>query len=111
MEHLEYFLLGLIGAGCFELLKLWEYRGKLTAREFNKLRRSSMFWLTVLGMLVASGFFAWAFNAESDEATIQSVVISGIASRSIIRELIAAKVSNSDVKLGPEDGVDIKKVF
>lgn len=113
MPHPEYFLLGLLGAASFELLKLWEYRGKLTKRKFNSLTRSAFFWSIVGGMLLASGFLAWAMNVENEGATIWSIVISGIACRSVIRELTSAKVATSDAHLGAleTDAIELRDIF
>jgi hypothetical protein len=113
MPHIEYVAYGALGAASLELLKLYEYRGKLRADRFRRLIRSGMFWSIVTGMLAASGFIAWAMHADSPDSRIWTVVITGIAARSIVRELGAAKVTAAPIKLGPaeSDQASLREIF
>ena len=104
-----YFLIGGAGALCFEVLKVYEYRHKLTSQKWKKMLRSKLYWGVFVGMVLASGFFAWAFNAKHQEVDAWQVVLSGIASRSLIRELLAAKAASADKVMGDE--VDAKDIF
>ncbi|KAA3658015.1 MAG: hypothetical protein DWQ04_26395 [Chloroflexi bacterium] len=105
------FILGFGGAAALELLKLYDYRGKLTKKKYNKLMKSFSFWVVVLGMLVASGFIAWAFHAGSQDLRIWNVVMTGMAARSIVREAVSAQVVNASTKLGDQDSITAKDIF
>lgn len=100
MLHPEFLIYGAAGAASLELLKLYDYKEKLSARKYRGLLRSWLFWLTVLGMIFASGFIAWAMNAERPDASIWQVVVTGIAARTIVREIATAKEAASPTKLG-----------
>jgi len=112
-NFLGFFLLGSGGAIALELLKLYEYRGKLTQKKYKKLMKSYLFWGVVLGMVLASGFIAWALHAESKDSTVWNVVMTGIAARSLVREIGAVRVSNSTTKLGEEEQekISMKDIF
>ncbi|MEM7243842.1 MAG: hypothetical protein AAF533_00785 [Acidobacteriota bacterium] len=114
LENLpEYGLLGAAGAASLELLKLYEYRGKLQASTYRRQVRSAAFWLVVLGMLVASGFIAWAVHAGRQGVLAWHVVITGIAARSVIRSAVAARVAHEPTALGVSDVAEpsLRRVF
>jgi hypothetical protein len=113
MAHPEFIAYGALGAASLELFKLYEYRGKLHLKKFQKLVRSPLFWLVVFGMLCAAGFIAWAMNMNRDGVSVWEVVVTGIAARSIVRELLAAKEAQSPIKLGEDstDKVTVKDIF
>lgn len=94
--------LGMAGAAAFELLKLYDMRGRISESKFNKIIRSPMFWSIVAGMLAASGFIAWTINDGNPNASAWQVVISGIAARSFIRETVGATVVNRPLKIGTD---------
>lgn len=108
-KFLHFFLLGMAGAASLELLKLYEYRWKLSEKKYQALMRSFSFWAVVAGMLCASGFIAWAFHAEATNVSPWTVVITGIAARSITREITAAGVATSGTKLG--DKPTLRDIF
>lgn len=97
-----YFWLGAGGALAFELLKLYELKGKLSQKRYVALARSPLFWGVVAGMLLASGFVAWAVNSGSSVTALQAVM-SGIGARSIIRSGLEARVANASAPLGQKD--------
>ena len=103
IPHIEYALYGACGAASLELLKLYEYRAKLRADRFRRVCKSPMFWSIVTGMLAASGFVSWAMHAESSDVRIWNIVVTGIAARTIVRELTATKVAAKTLKLGADD--------
>lgn len=113
IPHPEYFIDGMLGAGSLELLKLYEYRGKLRAENYRRLLQSYIFWSIVAGMLAASGFIAWAVHADSTNPHIWEVVVTSIAARSIVRELSAAKTAATPTKLGPvsQEASIIRDIF
>lgn len=107
-------LIGAAGAAAFEALKLWELQGKLEARKFRRLMWSFVFWGPFLMMVLASGFFAWAYWAGKT-ATPWDLVIAGIAARSLIRESIATAFAHAkpEETLGQptESDVSLRDVF
>ena len=113
MPHPEYFLLGAAGAFSLEALKLYELRARLSSKKFRMLSRSWLFWGVVLAMLAASGFVAWAMFADAEGATVWHVVMTGMAARSIVREIGAARVATRPATLGAaeEDRVVLADVF
>ena len=94
--------LGAAGALSLELLKLYEIRGKLAQKRFQALLRSPMWWAVFAGMVLASGFLAWVMHVDGPPANVGSVVVSGMAARSLARGLVAARVANTGVTLGEE---------
>lgn len=92
--------LGSGGAASMEVLKLYELFHKIGKRRLGNMVGSPMYWAVVLGMVLASGFVAWAFNADAKETAVWRVVLSGIAARSIVREAIAAKMAAASPTLG-----------
>ena len=114
IDHPEYLFLGACGAAAFELLKIWDYRGKLKPQKFERLIRSPMFWSILLGMLVASGFFAWVFNVNAGyvgNEAIKPVVLTGIAARTILREVTAAGMTYKSEALGDDDSISARDIF
>lgn len=113
MAHIEYFFLGMAGALSLEILKLYEYHHRLTESRFRKLVCSSLFWVVFLGMLVASGFIAWAVNVDAKRTTVWGVVLTGMGARAIVRELGSAQRARSTAKLGgtEDEPITWKDVF
>ena len=109
MPHGEYFVLGLAGAASLELLRLYRKRDELRkeAGKFEDLLRSPLNWLIVAGMLVASGFVAWALNTDAGTATTWQVVLSGMAARAIARDTSAIGLGPEKVPLGSSEGSKI----
>jgi hypothetical protein len=100
----SYFGVGVAAAASVELLKIYELRGKLASKRYAALLRAPLFWTVVAGMLVASGFIAWAANAESD-ASVWQIVLSAIGARSLIRGTAEMRVANRSISLGGNDNV------
>lgn len=92
--------IGAAGAGALELLKLYELRGKMNLVKYQKQMRSPVFWAIVVGMLLASGFIAWAFHEGATDVSAWSVVITGVAARSVIHGALAARAANGAVTMG-----------
>ena len=82
-----------------------------TKKKYQKLMKSASFWGVVLGMLVASGFIAWAFHTGSQDLRVWNVVLTGMAARSLVRESISAQVANAPTKLGSDAAVTVKDIF
>jgi len=102
-NFLHHFVVGAAAASAFELLKLYELKHKLTNKKTTRLLHSGLFWITVAGMIAASGFFAWVFYAERPHATAAELALCGVAARSLVREAVAALSVKQGVKLG-DDG-------
>ena len=100
MAEWQSFLLGSGGAAASELLKLYELRGKLSTKRYRAMLRSPLWWFVVAGMLMASGFIAWAINAGQPSATPLQIVMTGIAARSIVRGVAESKTANAAQRLG-----------
>ena len=113
MHHPEYFLLGAAGALSLEILKLYELRARLSLKKYRMLWRSWLFWLVVIGMLASSGFVAWAMFADAEDATVWHVVMTGMAARSIVREIGAARTAARPTTLSAaeDDRVALSDVF
>jgi hypothetical protein len=109
MSNSHLFLLGMAGAACLEIFKLYEYKAKLAEKKYQKLMRSIPFWGVVAAMLCASGFIAWVFNSQIPNIPPLPVVCTGIAARSIVREAAAVGVARSGTKLGDE--VSLRDIF
>jgi hypothetical protein len=108
----HHFLIGSAGAAAFEALKLWEFSGRLSEAKFRKLLRSLRVWLTFVAMLAASGFVAWAYHEKDPGASAWNVLTVGITARTLVRELISAKVAHERVKLGGSaDSPQIRDYF
>ncbi|QDV48470.1 hypothetical protein [Gimesia fumaroli] len=112
-QFFHYWSVGAAGAAAFEMLKAYELRGKIEHKRYQALIKSVWFWLAFAGMVVASGFFAWAFYSDSPSPpTNWQLVVVGIAARSIGRSAIEAIVANQKQHLGEgEDDVSIKDAF
>lgn len=99
---MELFLFGVVGAICLELIKFYELSGNLTDTRFRKLLRSPRVWSAVLALLVASGLTAWAVHADEEHTKLLHVFITGAAARSVLRQLISARLSQRGLTLGNE---------
>lgn len=107
-----FFLVGACAAAALELLKFYEYRGKLSERKFKQILKSPLFWTSTLGLLFASGYFSWVLNAHKSEVRAVDLAVAGVGCRSIIRGLIAARVANKPLKLGRQsDELEIKDLY
>lgn len=101
----EYFLIAVVGAACFEFLKLAEAYGKLPADRFRRMIRSPYFRFFTIGMIVIPGILAWARYAGSSEppASPFDLVTTGLAATAALRQLAAAGEANKQTKLGSDD--------
>src|SRR4051812_20435188 len=100
-EFLHHFLIGAAGAAAFEGLKLWELQGKLDEAKFREALKSLVFWLPLLLMLSAAGFFAWAYYDGVPTVKAWDLVIAGVGARTLIREAISGGVSHTrNIPLG-----------
>jgi hypothetical protein len=114
LEHFwAFFLIGAMGGASVELLKLYEYRHTLSARKYMRLWRSPVYWAAILAMITVSGFTAWAVNASSSGVNPWQLVLTGIAARTLIREVASAKVASSPTTLGEagEDDLSLSDLF
>lgn len=110
MKHPEYLLIGLLGGLALELLQLHIYQGRLTQQKYQKLLRAPIFWLCSGGLILGAGLIAWGLNADQDNQRIIDVFVTGIAARSIVRELLAAKNVTAPTRLGGEQ-ITPKDIF
>jgi hypothetical protein len=115
MLNPELFVYGAAGAASLELIKLREYFGRVSRRKFESLIHSNLFWIAVGGLVIASGFLAWAMHAQSENVKIWQVVVTGMAARSVVRDLLAMQQANKSTRLGEaQDGppkVTLRDVF
>jgi hypothetical protein len=100
MPHFEYFIYGLLGGLSLELFQPYIAKGRLSKAKYDKLLKSAVYWRCTIGLMVGSGLVAWAFNADMDNPGIAHVFSTGIAARSIIRQLLTAKNVKSQTMLG-----------
>lgn len=72
-----------------------------------------MFWLVVLGMIVASGFIAWVVNSDmaDDSHAVVHLVATGMAARSLVRAPIQAKLANENLTFGSNDKASLRDAF
>ena len=109
---MEFSALGMAGAFSMEIMKMYQLRSKLTLKKYQKMFKSISFWIVTIGMIIASGFFAWVINATSLSPTILQIVISGIGANSIIRNISANAILKKDgIELGRDDDFNIKDIF
>src|SRR5438132_24302 len=87
---MEQFVIGLAGAACLELFKLYEMRSRISMTTWNERIRSPLFWLPLLGMLAASGFITWAMHPVLDPTQPFRLVLAGMGARSLIRSPLEA---------------------
>ncbi len=113
LSHFEYFFLGAAGAASLEILKLYEFHARLTQKKFQALVRSPLFWGVIVGMLAASGFIAWALNVDTQGVTVWHVVMTGMAARSIVREIGTSRAAMSSARVGAsdEERITLKDIF
>jgi hypothetical protein len=110
MKHPEYFLIGMLGGLALELLQLRIYKGRTMHDKYKQFARSPLFWLCTLGLLAGAGLLAWGLNADKNDQRIIDVFVTGVAARSIIRDLIAAKEVTTPTALGAQK-VGLKDIF
>ena len=107
------FLIGGAGAGAFEMLKYWDLQHKLSPGKFAKLLSSYVFWIPVLGMMVASGFVSWAYFDGRPTAMTWDYLMAGVCARTLIREGSSRFVHKTG-RLGEPDSSDelrLKDIF
>lgn len=100
MKNPQYLLIGLLGGLALELLQLEIYKGRLVQAKYRKLLGSSLFWICTLGLVFGAGLIAWGLNADRNDQRILDVFVTGVAARSIIRELLTAKNIRTPTRLG-----------
>src|SRR5438105_4569157 len=110
MKHPEYLLIGLLGGLALELLQLHIYKGRITQQKYRKLLVAPLFWLCTAALVVGSGLVAWGLNADQDNQRIIDVFVTGIAARSIVREMLTAKNVTAPTTLGGEQ-ITSKDIF
>jgi hypothetical protein len=110
MKHPEYLLIGLLGGLSLELLQLHIYKGRITEQKYRKLLTAPLFWFCTGALVLGAGIVAWGLNADQDNQRIIDVFVTGIAARSIVRELLTAKNVTAPTKLGGEQ-ITQKDVF
>jgi hypothetical protein len=110
MNHPEYILIGSLGGLTLELLQLHIYRGRLTQKKYKALMSSLTFWLCNTGLILGAGLLAWGLNVDHNNPPIVNIFMTGIAARSVIRELLTAKTVNEPTKLGDSD-ISTKDIF
>jgi len=110
-HFLPYFALGASGALAAELLNLYELRGKLASAKYRHIAGSPLFWAVCAGMLLASGFIAWAVNSAVDAATPLQVILSGIGARGLARGAAGTTVANAPDKFGESGSVSLRDIL
>lgn len=109
-NFIAYFLLGACGALASELLKLYELRGRLSTVKYVKLAHSPLFWVVSTGMILSSGFIAWAVNSGVPNATPLQVVLAGIGARGLVRGIGETGTANAPDNLG-EDRITLRDIL
>jgi hypothetical protein len=110
------FGIGALGALAAELLKAYELRGKLTSAKYRRLAKSPLYWAVFAGMILSSGFIAWAVNSPVPHPEPLNVILTGIGARGLIQGASSGAVANAGAKLGGthkgrEDTVTVRDIF
>jgi len=110
MPNGEGFLLGALGAAAMELIKLYERYETMKLGRFKAMVRSGLFWGVEAGLVLGSGFLAWAMHAQAEKLVFWQVVMTGIAARTIARESLTIQQAGAETKLGGET-VTLRDIF
>lgn len=102
-QDLTYFVLGALGALSGEIMKVYELRGKLTTKKYRALAKSPVFWTVFVGMILSSGFIAWAVSTGTSNPTPIQVIFSGIGARAVIRQSAETRNANRPLTAGAAD--------
>src|SRR5262245_21068913 len=103
---LHHFTIGATAAAAFEVLRVYEHRHTLSARKYTRLMRSKAFWSITIGMIAASGFFAWVFYAERAAPRVAELAVAGVAARALVLQGTAALTARKSIDLGRRSSTD-----
>jgi hypothetical protein len=115
-SEISLFGVGALGALAAELLKAYELRGKLTTVKYRRLAKSPLYWGVFAGMLLSSGFIAWAVNSPLADPEPLNVILTGIGARGLIQGASSGAVANAGARLGGnlkerEASVTVRDIF
>ncbi len=91
----QYFAVGGLGAASLEVVRLYESYGKLSEKKFKKQFSSKVYWILTILLVAVSGIVAWVFfESRVSSVSAWELFSTGVASRSIIRGILAGKMAN-----------------
>lgn len=108
---INHFAIGATAAAALELLKLYERREALPNKRFQRLIRMPLYWIVTVGMICASGYFAWVFHADAPDATPAELSFSALAARSLVREGFGVAKARGALHLGEKQDGSIGDIF
>ncbi|MDO9213815.1 MAG: hypothetical protein Q8Q54_16375 [Methylococcales bacterium] len=107
----EYAFLGAMGAASLEWLKNYELQNKLEKKKYERLIKSSTYWLKFFLFIFASGFIAWAMNENNPNSAVWQIVMSGISANALINQSSQALLSKERLHAGEEEKISISDLF
>lgn len=113
LAHWDYFIPGALGGMVLEFLQLNAYKDRLTEQKYKDLFKSGLYWICVVGLVVAAGIVAWCMYAQDEPGTVglAKLFMTGVAVRSIGRDALTVTKPKAKIKLGPPDEISFSDIF
>jgi len=108
------FVPGAFGGLVLELLYLQIYKQRANQKSVKALLSSPLYWLCVSGMCMASGIVALFMHPDSSPGTTgltTQLFMTGIAARTIVRELVSIGKPKAKLTLGDPEKVSLQDIF
>ena len=111
-NFLELFLLGMLGSVSVEVFKVYELRGKLHYKKYNKLYKSYLFWIVSILFIVISGLLTWIIYEDKTNIEAWQVVFTGMGISSIIKKVLEGVNAQKNLDAGDEEvEITIRDLF
>lgn len=110
-NFIELFSLGLFGSFLIELLKVYELRGKLHYKKYQKIYKSVIFWAISITFLAASGMLTWIIYEGKDDIEAWQVVFTGMGISSIIKKISESFASQNSLDAGDDEDITVRDIF
>lgn len=92
------------GAAAQEFVHWYNLRTQLSSSRYRKTLRSPSYWVMVVGMILVSGVFTWAwYRGDGINHLYREYLLTGAAFPLILKKAAAALAANTPVKLGDDD--------
>lgn len=107
-NFIEYSLLGGFGALSVEVVKVYELKGKLHYKKYQKIYKSLIFWIVVISFFSVSGFLAWIMNENNPNVTAWQLVFTGMGSSALIKKFSEGYYSKKELDAGKDIEEELK---
>lgn len=107
----ELFLLGVFGSFVMEIFKLYELRGKLHFKKYQKIYKSFLFWVVSLLFLLTTGLLTWVIYESKTNIEAWQVVLTGMGLSSINKKILESFASQKTLDAGCDEDITLRDII